>query len=199
MPKVLNHPMNYRTNDRDQLLSASLDGELSPGDEARLAALVDQDAASRRDLQTLAYTRQLLAETPRVPVPRAFTLNESMAGVRSPQRAGWLAWLQPMHLRLAAAMVAVLLLVFVVGDVSTQWRLVGDGPSSALVAPSGGLAPDQGDPTGILAAKTATTESGVQSQTTFLSLPPATLLALEIGLAVLLLLLLAASWRLGRL
>lgn len=190
--------MNYRNNDRDQLLSASLDGVLSSRDEARMAALVEQDPAARRDLQTLTYTRQLLAETPRMPVPRAFTLNESMAGVRAPERAGWLAWLQPMHLRVAAAMMAVLLVVFVAGDVGTRLQLAGDALSSALVAPTGGLAPDQGDPTGILAAKTPTTDPAAGQSATFLGLSPATLLALEVGLAVLLLLLLAASWRLSQ-
>ena len=190
--------MNFRTNDLDQLLSASLDGELSPNDAARVAGLVEQDPAARRDLQTLTYTRQLLAETPRAPVPRAFTLNESMAGVRSPQRAGWLAWLQPMHLRLAAAMMAVLLVVLVAGDAGMRWQTTGSGQSTALTAPSGGLAPDQGDPTGILAAKTATTALAAGQSATFLGLSPATLLALEMGLAVLLLMLLVASWRLSR-
>ena len=190
--------MNFRTDDRDQLLSAYLDGQVSSAEQARVAALLDGDPATRRDLQALAYTRQLLAETPRVPVPRAFTLNESMAGVRRPEHAGWLAWLQPMHLRLAAAMMAVMLLVLMTGDLGMRWQLAGDGPTSALVAPSGGLTPDQGDPTGILAAKTATTEADAASPASFLGLAPATLLALEVGLAVLLLLLLAASWRMTR-
>lgn len=191
--------MNFRTNDHDQLLSASLDGTLSSRDEERVAALLEQDPTARRDLQTLTYTRRLLAETPRVPVPRAFTLNETMAGVRAPQRAGWLAWLQPMHLRVAAAMMAVLLVIFVTGDLGTRLQVAGDAAASALVAPSGGLAPDQGDPTGILAAKTPTTDPAASTATTFLGLPSATLLALEVGLLVLLILLLAASWRLSRL
>lgn len=190
--------MNFRTEDRDQLLSAYLDGQTSPREQARVAALLDDDPAARRDLQALTYTRQLLAETPRVPVPRAFTLNESMAGVGRPERARWLAWLQPTHLRLAAAMMAVLLVVFVAGDFGTRWQASSHAPASALVAPSGGLAPDQGDPTGILAAKTATTAADAASPATFLGLPPATLLALEVGLTVLLLLLLAASWRVTR-
>ena len=163
-----------------------------------MTALLDNDPAARRDLQALTYTRQLLAETPRVPVPRAFTLNESMAGVRRPERAGWLAWLQPTHLRLAAAMMAVLLVVLVAGDFGTRWQVSGGAPSSALVAPAGGLAADQGDPTGILAAKTPTTEASAASQAAFLGLAPTTLLALEVGLAVLLLLLLAANWRMTR-
>lgn len=191
--------MNFRTNDLDQLLSASLDGELSSQDKERVAVLVEQDPLARRDLQTLTYTRQLLAETPRVPVPRAFTLNESLAGMGRPQRAGWLAWLQPAHLRLAAAMIAVLLVVLVAGDFGTRWQTGSHAASSALVAPSGGLAADQGDPTGILAAKTPTSDPAASRSATFLALPPATLLALEVGLAVLLLLLLAASWRLSRL
>ena len=190
--------MNFRTNDLDQLLSASLDGELSPNDAARVAGLVEQDPAARRDLQTLTYTRQLLAETPRMPVPRAFTLNESLAGVRSPQQAGWLAWLQPMHLRLAATMMAVLLVVLVAGDAGMRWQATSDGQSTSLTAPSGGLTLDQGDPTGILAAKTATTDPAASQSATFLGLAPTTLLTLEVGLALLLLLLLAASWRLSR-
>lgn len=191
--------MNFRTDDRDQLLSAYLDGQASAREQARVAALLDDDPTARRDLQALTYTRQLLAETPRVPVPRAFTLNESMAGVRRPERAGWLAWLQPTHLRLAAAMMAVLLVVLVAGDFGARWQAGGIASPSALVAPSGGLAPDQGDPTGILAAKTPTTEANAVSTATLLGLAPSTLLALEVGLAVLLLLLLAASWRLNRL
>lgn len=190
--------MKLRTDDREQLLSAYLDGRLSSGQNERVVAWLDEDAAARNDLRALTYTRQLLAETPRVPVPRAFTLNESMVGVRSPQRAGWLAWLQPAHLRLAAALVAVLLLVVLAGDLGIGWQTAGGEQSSALVAPSGGLAPDQGDPTGILAAKTATTEEAAQSPATFLGQSPAVVLALEAGLVILLLLLLAASWRMAR-
>ena len=114
--------MNFRTEDRDQLLSAYLDGQTSPREQARVAALLEDDPVARSDLQTLTYTRQLLAETPRVPVPRAFTLNESMVGVRRPERAGWLAWLQPAHLRLATAMMAILLVVLVAGDFGTRWQ-----------------------------------------------------------------------------
>ncbi|HRX04839.1 MAG: hypothetical protein KDI07_09945 [Anaerolineae bacterium] len=190
--------MNFRTEDRDQLLSAYLDGQTSPREQARVAALLEDDPVARSDLQTLTYTRQLLAETPRVPVPRAFTLNESMVGVRRPERAGWLAWLQPAHLRLATAMMAILLVVLVAGDFGTRWQASGHTSASALVAPAGGLALDQGDPTGITAAKTATTESGIASPATFLGLPQTTLLALEVGLAILVLLLLAAGWRMTR-
>lgn len=190
--------MNDHIDDREQLLSAHLDGRLAPKEQARLMTLLDHDPAARQSLQALDYTRNLLAATPRAPVPRAFVLNEGMAGVRAPQRDGWRLRLQPVYLRLAAAMVAVMLLVITVGDMGVRWQAV-DAPSSvALQAPSGGLAPDQGNPTGILAAKTATVEEVAATPATFLGLQPATLLALEAGLAALALLLLAASWWLRR-
>lgn len=190
--------MTDPTDDRDQLLSAHLDGRLTPRDEQRVTALLDRDPDSRQALHSMAYTRRLLAETPRPPLPRAFTLHEGMAGVRAPRRDGWLAWLKPAQMRLAAAVVAVLLVVVAVGDVGMRWQTQEGAPAAVWQAPAGGLETGQGDPTGILAAKTPTTEEAAAPSATFLGLAPNALLTLEVGLAVLLILLLAASWRMSR-
>ena len=180
----------------EELLSASLDGRLSPTEQIQLDSILAADPDMRTSLATLRYTRHLLAEAPRVAVPRPFTLNETMLGITSEQRVGWLAWLTPLRLRGAAAIVAVLMVVLLAGGVIAP-MLSGSGPASlaALEAPSGGLARDQGNPTGILAAKTPT-EAPDAAPPLFLGLTPPALAALEVALALLLVLLLVASWRL---
>lgn len=177
----------------DELLSAFLDGQVTPDERRRVESALANDAALAGALAGLRYTRTLLAEAPRLPAPRPFTLNEAMLGRTRQRRSGWLAFLQPAYLRGAAALAAVLLLVLVLGDVGMRTQAL-PGPQTAQVE-LGGLAPDQGDPTAIIAK--APTDAA-QAAAGFLGLPPEALLAVQIGLAVLVVLLLAGAWQLSR-
>ena len=179
----------------DELLSAFLDGQVSPADQRRIEAALAGDPALAGALAGLRYTKTLLAETPRLPAPRPFTLNEAMLGRTQRQRSGWLAWLQPAWLRGAAAVAAVMLLVLVLGDVGVRTQVLPTAQTAQVQPELGGLTPDQGDPTAIIAkapSEAATAAPG------FLGLPPGVLLALQIGLAVLVALLLAGAWQLSR-
>jgi hypothetical protein len=186
------HPPNDAID--DELLSAYLDGQVTPQDQGRIEAALAADAGLAGSLATLRYTKTMLAAAPRLPAPRPFTLNEAMIG-RSQPRRGWLAWLQPATLRGAAAMAAVMLLVLVVGDVGVRTQIIPSQQTEQVRTELGGLTPDQGDPTAII-AKTSTPDTTATPG--FLGLPPATLLALQIGLAVLVALLLAAAWQMSR-
>lgn len=190
------HPMSiHPPNDAidDDLLSSYLDGQLLPHDQRRVEAALASDASLAASLATLRYTQMLLAEAPRMPAPRPFTLNEAMLGQTRPRR-GWLSWLQPATLRGAAVLASVMLLVLLVGDIGARSQIL-PAPQNAQVQPQrGGLTADQGDPTAIIAK--APTEAA--AATGFLGLAPTALLALEIGLAVLVALLLAGAWQLSR-
>lgn len=179
----------------DELLSAFLDGQVTPEEQRRVEAALAGNAGLAGSLAALRYTKTLLAETPRVPTPRPFTLNEAMLGGTRRRRSGWLAALQPAWLRGAAAMAAVMLAVLVLGDVGVRMEAL-PAPQTAQIQPElGGLAPDQGDPTAIIAK--ASTEA-VAENAGFLGLPAGVLLALQIGLAVLVALLLVGAWQLSR-
>ena len=179
----------------EELLSAYLDGQVTAQDQRRIEVALAGDATLAGSLAALRYTKTLLAEAPRVPAPRPFTLNEAMLGRTRQRRRGWLDWLQPAYLRGAAMMAAVMLLVLVVGDVGVRSELI-PAPQTAQVQPElGGLTPDQGDPTAIIAK--APTEATAAAPG-FLGLPPAVLLALQIGLALLVVVLLAGAWQLSR-
>lgn len=178
----------------EELLSAYLDGQVTPQDQRRIEAALAADPALAGALGSLRYTKALLAEAPRLPAPRPFTLHEAMLG-RTQRRSGWLAWLQPAFLRGAAAVAAVLLLVLVVGDVGVRTPVLPAAQTAQVQPELGGLTPDEGDPTAVIAK--ASTDA-VAASPGFLGLAPTALLALEIGLAVLVALLLAAAWQLSR-
>lgn len=180
----------------DELLSAYIDGALSADDQQRVAALLRQEPAAAHALARLQYTRAVLAATPGLPVPRAFTLTEAMVGQTRRQSAGWLAWLKPTYLRGAIALVAVLLLVVLMGDAGTRVHLFPVSQPAISQGDQGGLAPDQGDPTSVI-AKAPTTDSAAAAAG-FLGLAPLPLLALEVGLALLLVALLVVGKQLSR-
>ena len=189
--------MSETTNARrDELLSAYIDGALSANEQPRVAALLQQESSAAGALAELQYTRTVLAAAPRLPVPRAFTLTEAMVGQTRRQPAGWLAWLTPATLRGAIAVVAVCLLIVLVGDVATRGPLFPTSQPGITQGEQGGLAPEQGNPTGVI-AKAPTTDPNAAAAG-FLGLPPLALLALEVGLALLLVALVVAGWQLSR-
>ena len=72
-------------NPRDlELLSAYLDGQLSPSDSARLETRLTSDPSLRDALNNLRATRNLLHQLPSRGAPRNFTLTPQMAGVKPP-------------------------------------------------------------------------------------------------------------------
>ncbi|MFZ2361668.1 MAG: hypothetical protein WA040_20175 [Anaerolineae bacterium] len=186
------HPPNDAID--DELLSSYLDGQLLPQDQQRVEAALARDAALAASLATLRYTKTMLAAAPRLPAPRPFTLTEAMLGQARPRR-NWLSWLQPATLRGAAALAAVMLLVLLVGDVGVRTEIIPAAQTAQVQPELGGLTSDQGDPTAVIAK--APTDVAVAAPG-FLGLPPGVLLALQIGLAVLVALLLVGAWQLSR-
>lgn len=181
----------------DELLSAYLDGQVTESERRQAEGLLGSDPAAARQLSELRYVAGLMAELPRVPTPRPFTLREAQVAPRRP-RVDWLAWLKPLYLRGAAALAAVCLLVLAAGDLSFQSQAPWASQQPAITqAENGGLAAEQGDPTAI-SGKASTSELAGQQNAGFLGLSPGLLHGLELGLALLLIVLLAASWQLKR-
>jgi len=74
------------TSFRDvELLSAYLDGQLSPPDSARLESRLSSDASLRAALNDLRSARGLLRQLPQRRTPRNFTLTPKMAGIKPPE------------------------------------------------------------------------------------------------------------------
>lgn len=86
-------------------LSAYLDGQLSPGEKARLESRLARDPQLRAVMDELTQSRALLRQLPPRRAPRNFTLTPAMAGVRPPLPRPYptLRW---------ASLLATLLLIF---------------------------------------------------------------------------------------
>ena len=69
---------------RDELISAYLDGELSDTERARFEARLSEDSALRAELRAMHRTVSLVRETPQVMAPRNFVLSESMVRRATP-------------------------------------------------------------------------------------------------------------------
>jgi anti-sigma factor RsiW len=107
----------------DELLSAYLDGRLTPAEAAQLEARLAADPTLRQRLQELRRVVQLLAQAPRLAVPRAFVLTEAQTAVASPvSRTWWMRWFGgvPRGLTLATAAVALALVVTLGVDMWSQ-------------------------------------------------------------------------------
>lgn len=68
-----------------ELLSAYLDGRLSPPDSARLESRISSDPNLRAVMDDLRAARGLLRQLPHRRAPRNFTLTPKMAGIRPPE------------------------------------------------------------------------------------------------------------------
>ncbi len=73
--------MNFRDI---ELLSAYLDGQVSPSDSARLEARLKSDPEMGLALQSLRESRGLLRQLPHRRAPRNFTLTRAMVGLKPP-------------------------------------------------------------------------------------------------------------------
>lgn len=72
-------------NSRDiELLSAYLDGELSPSDSARVELRINSDGELASALDDLRAARTLLRKLPKRRAPRNFTLTRKMVGLNPP-------------------------------------------------------------------------------------------------------------------
>jgi len=102
---------------RDELLSAYLDDQLSAGERARLEAQLATDPVLRAELDTLRHTVALVRDLPPVPIPRNFILPRTVAARPRPvQRARPRpAWTAPL-LTAATAVVSLVFVVVLAGD-----------------------------------------------------------------------------------
>ena len=102
---------------RDELLSAYLDDQLSAGERARLEAQLATDPVLRAELDTLRHTVALVRDLPPVPIPRNFILPQTMVARPRPARRARprLAWTAPL-LTAATAVVSLVFVVVLAGD-----------------------------------------------------------------------------------
>src|SRR5512146_3149736 len=96
--------MNFRDV---ELLSAYLDGRLSPSEAARLEARLSTNTNLKAALEELRQTRSLLRQLPQRRAPRNFRLTPKMVGIRPPEPRAYPAF------RLATALVALLFVMAV--------------------------------------------------------------------------------------
>lgn len=73
--------MNFRDV---ELLSAYLDGQLSPSDSIRLESRLNSDLQLKTILDDLRSARGLLRQLPQRSIPRNFTLTPKMSGLKAP-------------------------------------------------------------------------------------------------------------------
>jgi len=102
---------------RDELLSAYLDDQLSAGERARLEARLATDPELQAELDALRRTVALVRDLPMVPVPRNFILPQTVAVRPRPVRRArpHRAWAAP-FLTAATAVVSLLFVVVLAGD-----------------------------------------------------------------------------------
>ena len=124
--------MNFRVI---ELLSAYLDGQVSPSDSARLETRLKSDPEMGLALQSLRESRGLLRQLPHRRAPRNFTLTRQMVGLKPP-----LPRVYPVF-RFATALAAIL---FVFSFTTNQvGQLAASAPVPALgLGGSGGGGPD---------------------------------------------------------
>jgi hypothetical protein len=98
----------------EEMLSAYLDGELSPKEQARVEKHLAQCADCAQNLRTLRQTVALLRELPPVAVPRAFTIRPVQVAKRPSFFQTRRAYA---YLRAATALATILFAVVLAGDV----------------------------------------------------------------------------------
>jgi len=120
-------------DDRNELLSAYLDHQLSAEERARLERELAQDSALRRELEALRETVNLVQDLPQAELPRNFILPERTPQRHPPEPEAHLtsdrprAWLAPL-LTAATTIVSLLFVVVLAGDL----LLAGLGQTAAL-------------------------------------------------------------------
>ena len=101
---------------REEMLSAYIDGELSPRERADLERALARDATLRAELEDLRQVVRVMKAAPRVPLPRSFTLDPAVYGRASQP------WLQLYPALRAATVLATVVFVFLfAGDLFLNW------------------------------------------------------------------------------
>ncbi len=154
---------------RDELLSAYLDGQLAAEERARLEAQLATDPALRTELEALRRTVALVRNLPRVPAPRNFVLPQTIAirprpvpAVRS-RRA-----LAPLF-TVATSIAALLFIAVLVGDL---WSAT-IGPRLAL-APAAAPAPPEEEWAGVATVSVEQQDMGTSATAPALALGAST-------------------------
>ena len=155
-------------------LSAYIDYELSDAERERVREHLRRCPVCENELATLKATKQLLTELPLHPVPRTFMLTPDMVGrgVTGPvERRRAFGWTLAGRLRTATALVAVLLVLVLSGDILSRGVLGGGAqgaasPSFMTQVTPNGLLPPQADrmanpTTAAMAEATTTTAPAV--------------------------------------
>ena len=150
-------PQNMHSVD-EELVAAFVDGEVTTEERQRVEAAMAADEQVAWEVNTLRETVELLQDLPAVPLPRSFVLKEDQvadvllerrsraiataapaAADQDPQDSPWQRFLRFLNggdlaLRNAAALAAVLLVLFYVAEVQLQQNQVGspDGSGDQL-------------------------------------------------------------------
>jgi hypothetical protein len=150
-------PQNMHSVD-EELVAAFVDGEVTTEERQRVEAAMAADEQVAWEVNTLRQTVELLQDLPAVPLPRSFVLKEDQvadvllerrsraiataapaAADQDPQDSPWQRFLRFLNggdlaLRNAAALAAVLLVLFYVAEVQLQQNQVGspDGSGDQL-------------------------------------------------------------------
>ena len=141
-------PQNMHSVD-EELVAAFVDGEVTTEERQRVEAAMAADEQVAWEVNTLRQTVELLQDLPAVPLPRSFVLKEDQvadvllerrsraiataapaAADQDPQDSPWQRFLRFLNggdlaLRNAAALAAVLLVLFYVAEVQLQQNQVG--------------------------------------------------------------------------
>ncbi len=102
----------------DELLSAWLDGAVSPAERAAVEAAIAADPAVRMRATDLRATVALVRELPQPAPRRTFILTPEQAAAIRPARGAWITRLFP-TIAAASAVAAVLCLALIAGDLAT--------------------------------------------------------------------------------
>ncbi len=115
-----------------EVLSAYLDGQLSPSDASRLEARLSTDAQLKAALEDLRGTRALLRKLPQRHAPRNFRLTPKMAGIKPPEPRAYPAF------RYATALAALLFVTAVALNAVVPFAASRMAPAAAPAYGMGG-------------------------------------------------------------
>jgi hypothetical protein len=129
----MTNPTNHLSSRQWETISAYLDGQLSPPEQARLESRLDHDRDLAAAVDDLRQVRSILRRQPKARAPRSFALTPAMVGrAKRPARRGpALGWFGT--LRLSSALAAVMLVLVVIGDVFSGAPVL-PAPDQAQVA-----------------------------------------------------------------